>query len=156
MRPVLIVLLTAALGFGIWTLVGEDDGAGRPSSPEDADEVELESPEQKAQRDREIRRYGRKTGTLTIRAKTADGGAPAGIEVGYERRDGTMHWLYADDNRARTITDAPLGTVKVFARATGYATAEQKCEVIADVPSSALLLLLPAKPEAGEPEGPPR
>ena len=154
MRTVLLLLLTAALGYGLWVLIDIGGDSGRPSSPEDGNLEDMESPEQRAARDREIRRYGRKTGTLTVRARTTDGEVPAGLEVGYIRADDTVRWLYADDNNARTFTDAPLGRIRAVARATGYPQVEQDCQVIADVPCSAVLLLSPAP--ASDNEGPGR
>ena len=143
MRTIVILVLVGLLAYGIWVLSGGSEDPVLPESPEQVQS----GPTADELRHRE--RLGRKTGTLSIRGHTTDGEVPAGLEVGYVRPDGTVRWNYAVDGE-RLFTDAPLGMVETVARATGYPEARQKCQVIAGVPSTCVVLLRPAEAENDE------
>jgi hypothetical protein len=135
-RLLVLFLLAVLLAYGIWVL---SSGAEDPVAPASIEEVEREpTPDELRMRER----LGQKTGTLSVRGHTTDGEFPAGLEVGYVRSDGTVRWQYAV-NGSKTFTDAPLGMVEAAARAAGYPESRQMVQVIADVPSAAVVLLRP-------------
>lgn len=138
MRFVGLTLLIVLLGTGIWALLG---GFDKPPAADPAPaDAEGETAEEAAARERLMARFGRKTGTLGIEVRIADGTKPMMAEVGYLQPNGKPRWLTAQNGR-RVITDAPLGSLQVVARAPGYDRAEQGCELVQGVRADVIVIL---------------
>ena len=138
MRALPLILLVAALGLGLWYVMGGfDDGAERREPTEDTEATEPDPEAERMQK-----RFGLKTGTLSVVVRTVDGQSPLMAEVGYLMPGGKPRWLVAEGGR-RVITDAPLGSVTAIARAPGYAMVEQRCEVVAGVRADVIITLRP-------------
>lgn len=146
MRPVLIIALVAVLGVGVWALLG---GFDQPQTDDTDESTDVsETAEEAAEREREMARFGLKTGTLAVQVRTVDGKRPLLAEVGYLQPNGKPRWLVAQEGR-RVITDAPLGSLTCVARAPGYGMAKQGCEVVQGVRADVILVL---SPETGAPK----
>lgn len=77
MRPLLLFLVTALVAYGIWVVSGGTEDPVVPIAPDELVDDAPPTPEELRMRDR----LGRKTGTLSIRARTTDGEVAAGLEV---------------------------------------------------------------------------
>lgn len=151
MRVVGLTLLIVLLGTGIWALLGGFDKP--PADDPVATDPDGETAEEAAARERMMARFSRKTGTLGIEVRTADGSKPMMAEVGYLQPNGKPRWLTAQNGR-RVITDAPLGSLRVVARAPGYDRTEQGCELVQGVRADVILIL--GLPQKADPDAPPK
>lgn len=88
-------------------------------------------------------------GTLTVRARVAEGTLPVGVEVGYRRLGGEPRWLNATKDGTRTIVNAPLGELVAVARGPGLPLREQKVRVEAGVTAEAVITLKTAEDTDG-------
>ncbi|MDJ0976580.1 MAG: hypothetical protein QNJ98_19140 [Planctomycetota bacterium] len=150
MRIVPLLLLVAVLGLGLWYVLGGFDED--PATREPAEDTEATEPDPEAERME--KRFGLKTGTLSVIVRTIDGQSPLMAEVGYLMPGGKPRWLVAEGGR-RVITDAPLGRVTAIARAPGYARVEQPCEVVAGVRADVVITLRPGDMNKTDPDAKP-
>lgn len=127
MRIALLVLLTAALAWGVWMLVGTTDTADSDGISLD-DEAPAEGPDPRITASDE-RAYAPgtmpTTTRLTITVTSFSGHVPEGARAGYVY--GGREILRSADARGRvTFTDAPLGMVEIVARAPGFERGSQR------------------------------
>ncbi len=131
MRLVLLLALTGALAYGVWTLLG--DGGDHPAQ-------QLGEPEAPAPAPATGPRPVPRTVTLVLTVRTEASTIPQGTVAGY--RWGGDDRVRPVDGRGRvTFTDAPTGKLSVIARAPGYEETVQERYLTGGVPTDAILVL---------------
>ena len=137
MRSFFLLLVTAALAWGLWTLLGSAEERPFPvEAPPEEPPVPEEADTTAARRARLT------TGTLVVTVQTPKGEVPPGAVAGYR---------FAGEDRLRRpnregqvrFTDAPLGPLSVVARAPGFVEAEQRRPLLAGVRLDVVLVLRP-------------
>ena len=118
MRTLWLLLLAAALAWGTWALLFQEDDSGEaiPSSVEDTQQPE--GPPVNPTR------AGPTTGTLAITVRTTNGHIPARAQAGF-RHQGATRLKPLDELGRALFTDAPLGDLVAVATAPGYVESTQ-------------------------------
>jgi hypothetical protein len=131
-----VLLLAAGLAAGaLWWLYAERDPVGRTQ----VTRGDVEDPG--------VQGYmGLKYGTLTVQVKGPDLKPVMGARVGWDSPEGP-HLYYTDIDGRRTMTDVPLGPIKVVVVAQGFERIVRDARIEAGVPEE-LSFILPA-PTAG-------
>ena len=125
MRVVVLALITLALAWGVWQLVGDEESL--PSFPQDEGPPE-EGPDPRiTASDERVYAPGTMPTTtrLTITVTSFSGHVPEGARAGYVY--GGREILRKVNERGQvTFTDAPLGMVEIIARAPGFERGSQR------------------------------
>ncbi|MDJ0521712.1 MAG: hypothetical protein QNJ90_06510 [Planctomycetota bacterium] len=130
MRVLIIFALTAALAYGVWTLLGDDGESTQSPGEEYSNSVTPTTTRAPAPR----------TVTLALTVRTAASTIPPGTVAGY-RWGGDDRVRPVDERGKVTFTDAPTGQVTLIARAPGYEELVQQRYLTGGVPTSAILIL---------------
>jgi len=132
MRLLLLLAVTLALAYGVWTFLGDEETPHTPSGVEPAPTAEAPDTPKPPPIVTTV--------TLVLTVRTEAGTIPQGTLAGYS---------WGGEDRLRTVgatgrltfTDAPAGPLTLVARAPGYEPIEQKRYLTAGVPSDAILIL---------------
>jgi hypothetical protein len=134
-KALLVLVACAAAGAGLWfglqSREEREPEALPPETPVTAPRAPIVEP---------------KRGALWIRVRTSDDKAlPSGSEAGY--LVGNLERLVAvgEDGVSRFV-DAPVGNLRILAKAPGYAVGYGSVQVVGGVPSEALVVLEPMPP----------
>ena len=122
MRVLLLVLVTLALAWGIWQLVGDDEIVPSFQDTEDEEQDPAgTAPETPVHPPGTVPTTTR----LTITVTSLSGHVPQGARAGYVY--GGRELLRAVGERGQvTFHDAPLGMVEIIARAPGFERGSQR------------------------------
>ena len=134
MRTLWLVLLTGALAWGLWSVLGDaetPDTGLLPSDPVDQDPVPQETRP----------RVYRTTGTLRITVRQDGGPAPEGTKAGYRLLSGGGRMKPVNDLGEVRFTDAPLGKLTVVAESPKGREAEQARFLTSGIPLDIVLVL---------------
>src|SRR5262245_57932807 len=119
----LVVLLAVGIAAGaIWWLYAE-------RVPTEPTSVSREGVEDPGQQDYMRLRYG----TLAVSVRGPDQKPILGAQVGWDTPQGPRLY-YTDIDGRRTLTDVPLGPVKVVVRARGFLSMQRDARIEAGVP----------------------
>ena len=140
MRPILLVLITLALAWGVWHVFGDEDVI---PSIEDEEGTPTEGPDPRiTASDERVYAPGTMPTTtrLTIRVTSISGHVPHAAKAGYIY--GGREVLRDVDERGQvTFTDAPLGMVEIIARAPGFERGSQRRYLNAGLASEVPMVL---------------
>jgi len=125
MRLVVLSLLTLALAWGLWHVLGDEESV--PALfPEEQDQPEGPDPRITAS-DERVYAPGTMptTTTLKITVTSFSGHVPVQSRAGYVY-GGREHLRDVNERGQVTFTDAPLGIVEIIARAPGFERGAQR------------------------------
>lgn len=130
----LILILTVALAWALWSWLGTEEEWTPDALPEDtAPEVSQPAPPPGTG-------VQLTTGVLTITVRTSHGAAPPEATAGYLRGYGERVRT-VDENGQVRFSDAPLGEINLVAHAPGYEDGEQRRYISAGVPVDVVIVL---------------
>lgn len=131
----MVVLLAVGIAAGaIWWLYAER----KPAEPTTVTREGVEDPGA----DGYLRlRYG----TLAVIVTGPDRQPVRGAQVGWDTPAGPRLY-YTDVDGRRTLTDVPLGPIKVLVKARGYVSVERDARLEAGVPEELTVVLSPEPP----------
>jgi hypothetical protein len=131
-RWVMLVLALAAAAAATWWLYAER----RPAEQTTLSRAGVEDPGNEP--------YMRlKYGTLTVQVRGPDLKPVLGAQVGWETAEGPRLY-YTDMEGRRTLTDVPLGSVRVVAQARGFKRELRDTRIEAGLPEELTFILSPA------------
>ena len=142
MRTFWLLLLTVALAWGLWSLLGSEDEWTPDQLPADTEALPTTTEPQAPPGTGVLLT----TGVLTVTVRTSEGALPLDAQAGYLRGAGERVKRCDEKGQVR-FSDAPLGELVVVAHAPAFRDATQRCYLSAGLPTDVVLVL---EPEQGD------